>query len=1112
MKTCKGWFKALLFLAFLSIVTTPQPVHAAGPWYVKTDGDDGNVCDAPGNACATINGALGKADPGDTIYVAAGTYTGTGDEVVLLNKDVTLSGGWDDTFASQDGNSTIDGGGTVRGMSVNSGITAVLDRFFIQNSSRGIYNYYGTLTLNNCTVRDNTAVGKGGGIDNYYGSLTLNNSTVSNNSPDGNGGGINSNHGSVTLNNSTISGNSAYMGGGVRLEYTNNLYMNNSTISGNTAFYGGGIYSSFTTVTLRNSIVADNTADNYPDCNGTIGTAGYNLVGDTTGCTFTPTTGDMTDTDPNLSQIIGSPGYHPLLSGSPAINAGNPAGCEDHLGNPLNADQRGAPRVGVCDMGAYEYTIPGPAASISTREGTPQHAPPLTAFSTTLAVEILDAIGSPVNSATITFTAPLSGASGTFTDSGTYTTTALSGEGGIASADVFTSNNQIGDYVVSAAVSGVADPVYFHLENIVWYVTLGGDDGNDCQSVGFPCATIPGVFAKTDFFDGDTILVAADTFTSTGTEVVRLTRDVILSGGWQGSFTMQDGTTYVDGEDTRRGMRVDGGVTATVGHFSFRNGYGGSGGGIITYGALDLNNCSISHNTAGNDGGGINNEYGTLTLNSSSVTANTANEDGGGIYNYKGTVILNNSTLSGNLAGRWGGGIRKYDGTVALNSSTVSGNRAMSSGGGIDGSVTLQNSILAGNEGGSSPDCNSTISSLGYNLVGDTSNCTLTPTTGDLTAVDPNMGQLIGASGTPMYHPLLTGSPAIDAGNPGGCIDDQSSLLSTDQRGASRVGRCDIGAYEFTTPGSAANLAAISGTPQSTPPYSAFEETLTVAVMDGIGSPVDDVIVTFTAPGNGASGTFADSGTFITTALSGESGIATPVNFMANGIMGSYTVSATVSGVPTNAEFYLTNGGGWYVSTGGSDSNDCQTTTTPCASVDGPLAKPGFSAGDTIQVASGTYSGTGDEVALLDKDARLLGGWNGTFTTQIGETILDGEGSRRGLTTNGGVSAIFERFTILNGSSSYRGGGIYNNGGDLTVRLSIISGNAASNDGGGIYNSQGGTLTLLDCTIDGNNVSGIYNRGLLTMNYCVVSNTIGTGIRTWGQAVLNNTTVSGSSG
>lgn len=49
-----------------------------------------------------------------------------------------------------------------------------------------------------------------------------------------------------------------------------------------------------------------------------------------------------------------------LLTGSPAIDAGNPNGCTDGNGNLIKVDQRGAPRpdkedLGIgCDMGAYE--------------------------------------------------------------------------------------------------------------------------------------------------------------------------------------------------------------------------------------------------------------------------------------------------------------------------------------------------------------------------------------------------------------------------------------------------------------------------------------------------------------------------------------------------------------------------------------------------------------------------------------------------------------------------------------------------------------------------------------------------------------------------------------
>jgi hypothetical protein len=125
-------------------------------------------------------------------------------------------------------------------------------------------------------------------------------------------------------------------------------------------------------VSLQNSILAGNTAGDGPDCQGTIGSFGYNLFGDTTDCALTPGTGDLTNVDPRLGLLIGTPGYHPLLVGSPAIDAGNPVGCTDHLGNPLTTDQRGTPRPldgdgdgnAICDMGAYEFDPEHPIVQV----------------------------------------------------------------------------------------------------------------------------------------------------------------------------------------------------------------------------------------------------------------------------------------------------------------------------------------------------------------------------------------------------------------------------------------------------------------------------------------------------------------------------------------------------------------------------------------------------------------------------------------------------------------------------------------------------------------------------------------------------------------------------
>ena len=88
----------------------------------------------------------------------------------------------------------------------------------------------------------------------------------------------------------------------------------------------------------------------------------------------------------------------------------------------------------------------------------------------------MDSLGIPVDGVSITFTAPSSGASGTFADTGTEITTASTDEGGMATASAFTANGILGAFNINATVSGVVSPAIFALENLVWYVASGGND------------------------------------------------------------------------------------------------------------------------------------------------------------------------------------------------------------------------------------------------------------------------------------------------------------------------------------------------------------------------------------------------------------------------------------------------------------------------------------------------------------------------------------------------------------------------------------------------------------------------------------------------------------
>src|ERR1044071_2191593 len=87
-------------------------------------------------------------------------------------------------------------------------------------------------------------------------------------------------------------------------------------------------------------------------------------------------------------------------------------------------------------------------STITATAGTPQSAVIGTAFSTQLQATVRDNGGNPVHGASVTFTAPASGASGTFAG-GTTTATVTTNSSGVATAPVFTANGVAGAYSVT---------------------------------------------------------------------------------------------------------------------------------------------------------------------------------------------------------------------------------------------------------------------------------------------------------------------------------------------------------------------------------------------------------------------------------------------------------------------------------------------------------------------------------------------------------------------------------------------------------------------------------------------------------------------------------------
>jgi hypothetical protein len=191
---------------------------------------------------------------------------------------------------------------------------------------------------------------------------------------------------------------------------------------------------------------------------------------------------------------------------------------------------------------------------------------------------------------------------------------------------------------------------------------------------------------------------------------------------------------------------------------------------------------------------------------------------------------------------------------------------------------------------------------------------------------------------------------------------------------------------------------------------------------------------------------------------------------------------------------YAQSGATWYVTPTGDNSASCAAPDAPCLTINAALGKA--AAGDTIEVAIGTYMDTGTEVVLIGKAITLSGGWDAGFSAQSGLSIIDGQAARRGIYTTGNP-VVIDHFQVQHGSHSYQGGGIYTSGA-LTLNNSIVSGNT-SEMGGGIDN--GGTLIVNNSTLSGNSggKTGYSGGGG------------GGGIRsTSGAVVFNNSTVSGN--
>lgn len=235
-----------------------------------------------------------------------------------------------------------------------------------------------------------------------------------------------------------------------------------------------------------------------------------------------------------------------------------------------------------------------------------------------------------------------------------------------------------------------------------------------------------------------------------------------------------------------------------------RNNVTGGGGGISSrFAPLVVSASSILDNHASPGSSGSSGGGGITTtapdpadytyIYQSTVAGNTADWGAGMTFGSRGYLI--DSTITGNR-GTYGGGagLRTFN-ALDITASTIYCNQSTSTSyeagvylQGSSASVSIDNSILARNTNANGEaECNGPLVSGGYNLIGDTTACSVTgSTTGNQLNLDPLLAG-------PFPHPISAGTaggrlawlprsmfgPTVDRGAPSGILYDNDADTST---------------------------------------------------------------------------------------------------------------------------------------------------------------------------------------------------------------------------------------------------------------------------------------------------------------------------------------------
>ncbi len=530
--------------------------------------------------------------------------------------------------------------------------------------------------------------------------------------------------------------------------------------------------------------------------------------------------------------------------------------------------------------------MPGAAASIAVNAGDNQSTTITLNFATSLSVIVKDAGGNVVPGAVITFAAPVSGASGLFGAS--TSTTATTNASGIATATTFKANAIAGTYAITVTFGSITTSftTITNLNPFAIDVNIGSGQSTTITTT---FGTL--LSAKVSTSGGAGIAGLVVTFTAPGSGP---------SGAFGGSLT-KTATTDVNGIATATAFTAN----ATGGVYTVT----ASVAGVGTSASFTLtNNNPFAIVAQVGDG-----QQTTISTNyPTKLTARVKDSLGNGIA---GLVVTFTAPGSG-ASGLFGASLTSTATTNASGdavSATFKANattgtvivNATVAGIGTPAAFTLTNltpvvtSMTASPAGGTpqSTAINTAFSTAIGVLVKDL-NAIIVPGASVLFTVNPSVG---GAAAS-----FSSGTTATVIANASG-IATAPTLTANGVAGTYTVTvTAGTATFIFTLTNRApSGISANTGTPQVTLINTAFGAKLQAKVVDAGGFAVSGVVVTFTAPGSAFTGSFGGSAT--TTAITDSAGLATSGTITANGVVGSYVVSASVTGVGATASFNLTN-------------------------------------------------------------------------------------------------------------------------------------------------------------------------------------------------------------